>query len=46
MQNKIKQKWANGEAVTNAWISTPSSWSAEIMASVGFDVMTIDAQHG
>lgn len=46
MQNKIKDKWAKGEVVTNAWISTPSSWSSEIMASVGFDVMTIDAQHG
>lgn len=46
MQNKIKDKWTKGEVVTNAWISTPSSWSSEIMASVGFDVMTIDAQHG
>jgi 4-hydroxy-2-oxoheptanedioate aldolase len=46
MQNKIKDKWTKGEVITNAWISTPSSWSSEIMASVGFDVMTIDAQHG
>jgi 4-hydroxy-2-oxoheptanedioate aldolase len=46
MQNIIKEKWVRGEVVSNAWISTPSSWSSEIMASVGFDVMTIDAQHG
>ena len=46
MLNKIKQKWAKGEVVTNAWISTPNSWSAEIMSKVGYDVMTIDAQHG
>lgn len=46
MVNKIKQKWVNCETVSNAWISSPSSWTAEIMAQIGFDVMTIDAQHG
>ncbi|MCP9766618.1 2,4-dihydroxyhept-2-ene-1,7-dioic acid aldolase [Lacihabitans sp. LS3-19] len=46
MKNKIKEKWAKGEAVSNAWISIPNAWTAEIMASVGYDVMTIDAQHG
>lgn len=46
MKNIIKEKWAKGEAVSNAWISIPNAWTAEIMASVGYDVMTIDAQHG
>lgn len=46
MINKIKEKWAKAEVVTNAWISIPNAWTAEVMANAGFDVMTIDAQHG
>jgi 4-hydroxy-2-oxoheptanedioate aldolase len=46
MKNSIKERWRKGEVITNAWISIPNNWTAEIMANVGFDVMTIDAQHG
>jgi 4-hydroxy-2-oxoheptanedioate aldolase len=46
MINNLKTRWANQETLTNAWITIPDSWTAELVASVGFDVMTIDAQHG
>lgn len=46
MQNSIKKKWAEGLPVTNAWVSSPSAWNVEILASSGFDVITIDTQHG
>lgn len=44
--NRIRQHWQNNETVTNAWISIPDSWATEMIAHVGYDVMTIDAQHG
>lgn len=46
MQNIVKQKWSSREVVTNAWLTIDSSWCAEIIANVGYDVVTIDAQHG
>lgn len=46
MQNTLKKKWAEGLPVTNAWVSSPSAWNVEILASTGFDAITIDAQHG
>ena len=44
--NSIKEKWRQDHTLTNAWVTIPSSWTAEILSKVGFDVMTIDAQHG
>ncbi len=46
MYNKIKSKWSINEKVINSWLSIPSSFSAEIIASIGFDSVTIDMQHG
>jgi 4-hydroxy-2-oxoheptanedioate aldolase len=46
MQNTLKKKWAEGLPVTNAWVSSPSAWNVEILASTGFDAITIDTQHG
>jgi len=46
MKNTIKEKCTRGETITNAWLSIPDSWTAEIIANTGFDVVTIDAQHG
>lgn len=46
MKNPIHEKCAKGEVITNAWLSIPDSWTAEIIANTGFDVVTIDAQHG
>jgi 4-hydroxy-2-oxoheptanedioate aldolase len=42
----IKQKWAAGQTASNAWVTIPNAWTSELVAMSGFDVMTIDAQHG
>ena len=44
--NAIRRKWAAGEAALGAWLAMPSTVSAEIMARLGFDWLTIDLQHG
>ena len=46
MQNKLKSIWAAGRSATNAWLTIPSPWTAEVMAAAGFDSVTIDLQHG
>ena len=45
-ENKLKSIWARGEAVVNGWLSSPSAFSAEVMAHQGFDSLTVDMQHG
>ncbi|MHA2092128.1 MAG: HpcH/HpaI aldolase family protein [Candidatus Kariarchaeaceae archaeon] len=45
-ENVAKKLWRENEIAINAWLAIPNSWSAEIVASVGFDVVTIDMQHG
>lgn len=42
----IKQKWAAGQTFSNAWVTIPNAWTSELVAMSGYDVMTIDAQHG
>ncbi len=44
--NTVKEKWAAGQVTHGAWLSIPSSFSAEIMAHQGFDWVCIDMQHG
>jgi 4-hydroxy-2-oxoheptanedioate aldolase len=44
--NIVKSLWKEDKTATNAWISNADSWTAELIAHQGFDVMTIDAQHG
>jgi 4-hydroxy-2-oxoheptanedioate aldolase len=46
MKNLALEKFRNGQTLTNAWLSIPNSWSAELVAKAGFDVITVDAQHG
>ena len=46
MKNPLNDIWARGEPVLNAWCSIGNTLSAEIMASHGFDSITIDGQHG
>ena len=46
MQNKLKPIWAAGRSATNAWLTIPSPWTAELVAAAGFDSVTIDLQHG
>lgn len=45
-RNALKETLdASGQAV-NAWLSIPSSYSAEVIANCGFDAVTVDLQHG
>src|SRR5258708_27444051 len=44
--NKVKEVWASGKAVVNAWLAIPSGFSAEVIAQCGFDSVTVDIQHG
>ena len=46
MNNKIFNIWKNNNAVLNGWLSIPNSFSAEAMAKLGWDSITIDMQHG
>ena len=45
-ENLIRTRWSRGEAAVNGWATIPSPWSAEIMANLGWDSVTVDAQHG
>ena len=45
-ENRLKQLWQEGKTVVNAWLTIPSSWTAEVMALAGFDSLTLDMQHG
>jgi 4-hydroxy-2-oxoheptanedioate aldolase len=46
MTNALKRRWAAGEAALGAWLAMPGTVSAELMARLGFDWLTIDLQHG
>jgi len=43
---RLRRLWGGGSAAINAWLTIPSSWTAEIVANAGFDAVTIDRQHG
>lgn len=45
-ENRLRTLWQHGDAALCAWLSIPSSFSAELMAHTGFDCLTIDMQHG
>src|SRR5438132_13042471 len=45
-KNAALEKWRAGEATYGAWLSLPSSISAEVIANQRFDSVTIDMQHG
>lgn len=44
--NTLKKALQAGSTATNAWLSIPSSFSAEVVANCGFDAVTVDMQHG
>ena len=44
--NPVKALWAEGRAAINGWLSIGNAFSAEIMASAGYDSLTVDLQHG
>ncbi len=46
MVNFVKSLWKEDKKVSNAWITIPGGWTAELIAEAGYDAITIDAQHG
>jgi 4-hydroxy-2-oxoheptanedioate aldolase len=44
--NTALEKWRAGEPAYGAWLSIPSSLSAEAIARQRFDYVTVDMQHG
>lgn len=46
MKNALNDLWNTGQPVLNGWCSIGNPFTAEIMASQGFDSLTIDGQHG
>jgi 4-hydroxy-2-oxoheptanedioate aldolase len=42
----LKTRFAEGGTAVNGWCAIPSSVTAEIMGRAGFDLMTVDLQHG
>ena len=45
-KNTILDIWKSGKAAVNGWLSIPNSFTAESMAKMGWDSLTIDLQHG
>ena len=46
VRSALRQKWNAGQATYGAWLSIPSSLSAEAVGHQGFDYLCIDLQHG
>jgi len=44
--NPLRQHWAAGQPVVNAWLSIPNNFTAEILANQRYNCLTIDMQHG
>ncbi|WP_309605051.1 aldolase/citrate lyase family protein [Phenylobacterium sp.] len=44
--NSLRDLWAAGKPAINGWCSMPGGFSAELMATMGWDAVTIDTQHG
>ena len=45
-ENSAKRAWGEGKLTYGAWLSIPSSFSAEVMAHQRFDYVCVDMQHG
>ncbi|MEM0939780.1 MAG: aldolase/citrate lyase family protein [Bacteroidota bacterium] len=45
-KNNVKKILGEGGSITNGWLHIPNTWSAEVMASAGWDAVTVDMQHG
>lgn len=44
--NPLRRAWDAGETTRGAWCASPSALTAEALATVGFDYVGIDMQHG
>jgi len=45
-RNLLRERIAKGQTIVNAWLSIPSSYSAEGLCHAGVHAATIDLQHG
>ena len=45
-KNSVLDIWKENKPVINGWLSIPNSLTAEAMAKMGWDSLTIDIQHG
>lgn len=45
-ENPLRAAWREGRTVRGAWCASPSSVVAETVASVGYDYVCVDLQHG
>ena len=43
--NTVKQLWRDDKPAFGAWLSSCSTFSAEQMASIGFDWLVVDGEH-
>ena len=43
---QVREQLARGQTVLNGWSVIPGGFLAEVMASLGWDSLTIDMQHG
>ena len=46
LENQLKKLFKDKQTIVNAWLHIPSTWSAEVMAQLPFDSLTVDLQHG
>jgi 4-hydroxy-2-oxoheptanedioate aldolase len=46
MSDRVRQRWADGEVALNAWSTLASASPGAILATAGFDAVTVDLQHG
>jgi 4-hydroxy-2-oxoheptanedioate aldolase len=46
MTDRVRERWAHGEAALNAWLTFEGGASAAVVAEAGFDAVTLDLQHG
>ena len=46
MTSDLHARFAAGHKAVNGWCALPSAVTAEIMGRAGFDMMTVDLQHG
>jgi 4-hydroxy-2-oxoheptanedioate aldolase len=44
--NTVKETWRKGEPAIGSWLAINSSFSAEIVAHLGYDWVCVDTQHG
>ncbi|MDG4647897.1 aldolase/citrate lyase family protein [Roseibacterium sp. SDUM158017] len=44
--NPLNDLWSKGRCALNGWIASPGPITAEAMAGAGWDVLTVDLQHG